>query len=48
MWGHLQQDEHFVNCIRDGAEPIISPDDGRKAMQVASKLPPHPEPRLYA
>jgi predicted dehydrogenase len=38
MWGHLQQDEHFVNCIRDGAEPIISPDDGRKAMQVAQQI----------
>ena len=38
MWGHLQQDEHFVNCIKDGAQPIIVPDDGRKAMQVARQI----------
>ncbi len=38
MWGHLQQDEHFVNCIKDGTQPIISPDDGRKAMQVAKQI----------
>ena len=35
MWGHMQQDEHFVRCIRDGATPSITPADGRKAMEVA-------------
>ncbi len=38
MWGHLQQDEHFVNCIKDGQRPTITPEDGRKAMQVAEQI----------
>ena len=38
MWGHLQQDEYFVNCIKDGERPTITPEDGRKAMQVAQRI----------
>ncbi len=38
MWGHLQQDEHFISCIRDGIQPAITPDDGRRAMQVAHQI----------
>ncbi len=34
-WGHLQQDEHFLRCIGEGREPDISPQDGRKAMEIA-------------
>lgn len=38
MWGHLQQDEHFIRCIRDGQRPQITPADGRKAMEVALRI----------
>lgn len=35
MWGHMQQDEYFVRCIRDGIRPEITPADGRRAMEIA-------------
>jgi predicted dehydrogenase len=38
MWGHLQQDEYFVRCIRDGQTPEITPDDGRRAMEIALQI----------
>ncbi len=38
MWGHLQQDGYFVHCIRNGQPPEITPDDGRKAMEIALKI----------
>jgi predicted dehydrogenase len=38
MWGHRQQDEHFVRCLLDGSQPCILPEDGRKAMQVAAEM----------
>jgi predicted dehydrogenase len=38
MWGHVQQDEHFISCIRDGQKPQITPTDGRKAMEIALKI----------
>ena len=38
MWGHLQQDEYFVNCIREGRQPEVTPEDGRKAMEIAVKI----------
>ena len=38
MWGHLQQDEYFVQCIREGQAPDITPSDGRKAMEIALKI----------
>ncbi|HJN66008.1 MAG: Gfo/Idh/MocA family oxidoreductase [Pirellulaceae bacterium] len=38
MWGHLQQDEHFVQCIREGCTPITSPEDGRIATQIAIQI----------
>lgn len=38
MWGHLQQDEYFVRCIRDGQAPEITPEDGRKAMAIALQI----------
>jgi predicted dehydrogenase len=37
-WGHLQQDEHFVQCIRETKEPVISPEDGRRAMEIALQI----------
>jgi predicted dehydrogenase len=38
MWGHVQQDEHFVRCLLDGKSPSISPEDGIKAMEIALRL----------
>lgn len=38
MWGHLQQDEHFVRCLLEGRSPMIAPEDGRKAMEVAVQI----------
>ena len=38
MWGHAQQDEHFIRCLLDGKTPSISPDDGIKAMEIALKF----------
>lgn len=38
MWGHVQQDEHFISCIRDGQRPEITPADGRKAMEIALRI----------
>ncbi len=38
MWGHYQQDEYFVRCLREGTAPSITPLDGRKAMEIADKI----------
>ncbi len=38
MWGHQQQDEYFVQCLLDGTQPCITPDDGLKAMETAVKI----------
>jgi len=38
MWGHQQQDEHFIQCLREGRQPSILPEDGRKAMEVAARI----------
>lgn len=38
MWGHQQQDEHFLACIRDGHTPQALPSDGRRAMEVAQRI----------
>lgn len=38
MWGHQQQNEYFVRCIREGRKPDVRPEDGRKAMEVALKI----------
>lgn len=38
MWGHEQQDEYFVQCILDGTPPSITPEDGRKAMEIAQQI----------
>ena len=35
MWGHQQQDEHFVKAILAGRHPDILPADGHRAMEVA-------------
>ncbi len=38
MWGHLQQDEHFIRCLQEGRAPSITPEDGRIAMEVAERI----------
>jgi predicted dehydrogenase len=38
MWGHMQMDEHFVDCIRDGRQPSILPEDGRRAVEISLKI----------
>ena len=35
MWGHRQQNEHLIRCIRAGTTPSILPEDGRRAMELA-------------
>ncbi len=38
MWGHYQQDEHFIQCLLEGKTPSVTPDDGRKAMVIAEQI----------
>lgn len=38
MWGHQQQNAHFVASILAGRRPDVQPEDGRKAMEVALKI----------
>jgi predicted dehydrogenase len=38
QWGHYQQDQHFIECLLAGREPSITPEDGRKAMEIALKI----------
>lgn len=38
MWGHAQMDEYLVRCLSEGRVPEITPEDGRKAMEVAVKI----------
>jgi predicted dehydrogenase len=38
MWGHYQQDEHFVRSLLDGRRPSIAPADGRRAMEIADQI----------
>lgn len=35
MWGHQQQNEYLVDCLRTGKQPSITPQDGRRAMEIA-------------
>jgi predicted dehydrogenase len=34
-WGHQQQDEYFIRCLLEGRQPDLTPEDGRKAMEIA-------------
>lgn len=38
IWGHYQEDEHFVNCIANHKQPIMTGDDALKAQEVATKI----------
>jgi hypothetical protein len=34
----MQMDEHFCDCILQGRQPSISPEDGRRAVEVSLKI----------
>jgi UDP-N-acetylglucosamine 3-dehydrogenase len=38
MWGHYQMDEYFVRCIQQGQAPSITPQDGRRAMEIGLQI----------
>jgi predicted dehydrogenase len=38
VWGHMQMDEYFLECVARGIKPSITPEDGRKAVEVACKI----------
>jgi hypothetical protein len=38
MWGHQQQDAYLVDCIQHGRKPAVTPEDGRKAMEIALRI----------
>jgi predicted dehydrogenase len=38
MWGHHQMDEYFVRCIQQGQAPSITPQDGRRAMEIGLQI----------
>jgi predicted dehydrogenase len=38
MWGHQQQDAYLVECIKHGRKPAITPEDGRRAMEIALRI----------
>ncbi len=38
VWGHYQQDQHFVRCLLEGKKPCISPEDGIKAMEIGLEI----------
>jgi predicted dehydrogenase len=38
MWGHMQQDTHFIQCLQQGKVPSITPQDGRRAMEIALQI----------
>jgi len=38
VWGHYQEDQHFIECIINKKQPIMSGDDALKAQEVATKI----------
>jgi predicted dehydrogenase len=34
-WGHHQEDEHFIECILQDREPVVTAEDARKAQEIA-------------
>jgi predicted dehydrogenase len=38
VWGHYQEDQHFVECILNKKQPIMSGEDAVKAQEVATKI----------
>jgi predicted dehydrogenase len=38
VWGHMQMDEYWVDCILEGRPPSITPEDGRRAVEISLKI----------
>ena len=38
IWGHYQEDQHFVECIVNKKKPIMTGEDAIKAQEVAHKI----------
>jgi predicted dehydrogenase len=38
VWGHLQEDQHFVESILRKKKPSITPEDALKAQEVATRI----------
>ncbi len=38
VWGHYQEDEHFVKCVLAGKKPDITPEDGLIATEAGIKI----------
>jgi len=37
-WGHYQEDEHFIKCILQGKEPLVTAEDAKKAQEIATSI----------
>jgi predicted dehydrogenase len=38
VWGHRQLDEHFIDCILNNREPLVTMNDAIKAQLVAQEI----------
>ena len=38
VWGHMQMNEHWIDCLIAGRQPSITPEDGRRAVEIALKI----------
>lgn len=38
VWGHYQEDQHFVECIVKHNQPIMTGEDALKAQEIATKI----------
>jgi len=38
VWGHLQIDEHFIDCILHNKQPKVTADDAIKAQEISQKI----------
>jgi len=38
VWGHYQEDQHFVECILKNKQPMVTGDDALKAQEIAAKI----------
>lgn len=38
MWGHYQIDNHFIECILHGKQPLVTVEDAIRAQEIAGKM----------
>ena len=38
VWGHYQEDEHFIKSILQNTQPDITTEDALRAQEVATKI----------